>query len=404
MTSRYTVVRARRELLKLVAQSPLAYALGSMAPLARAFAQEEFPIETLDQVLNVFDMHTVARARMLPGHYAYMAQAADDQAMLTVNREGFAKIKLKPRRLVDTTNVDLSVELFGQRFDTPVFCAPCGAQGAFHPEGEVAVARAARTKNTLQILSTVANFSVEDVVAARGAPIWFQLYPTSDWELTRGMIKRAENAGCAALALTVDIPARNLEPIARFRRENNEICQACHEPGLAAAYRAMPMFDGANLTGMRLGIAGFTWDYIDQLKETTSMRVLVKGIVTGEDAALCLDHGADGIIVSNHGGRADDTGRSSIECLPEVLAAVRGRVPVVVDSGFRRGTDVFKALALGAAGVCIGRPYLWGLGAFGQPGVERVLDILTRELRIVMQQMGTVSVREITRDSLEFSL
>jgi isopentenyl diphosphate isomerase/L-lactate dehydrogenase-like FMN-dependent dehydrogenase len=402
MTSRLTARHSRRELLRFIAGSPLACALGSLAPLARSLAQDEFPpIETLDQVVNVFDMHSLAKARMQPGHYWYMAQAADDQTMLEVNREGFAKIKLRPRRLIDTTGVDTRVELFGQSFDVPIFIAPCGAQGAFHPEGEVAVARADKSKNALQILSTVANFSVEDVTAARGAPIWFQLYPTSDWELTRGMIERAQNAGCTALALTVDIPARNLEPIVRFRRDENPVCQACHEPGLAGAYRAMPMFDGANLQGMRLGVAGLTWDYVERLKETTSMRVLVKGIVTGEDAALCLEHGADGIIVSNHGGRAEDSGRASIECLPEVLAAVRGRVPVVVDSGFRRGTDVFKALALGAAAVGVGRPYLWGLGAFGQPGVERVLDILTRELRIVMQQMGTVRVRDITRDSLE---
>jgi isopentenyl diphosphate isomerase/L-lactate dehydrogenase-like FMN-dependent dehydrogenase len=400
MPSRVSVQRSRRELLRFIAGSPLVHGLGTLTPLARAFAQEAFPIETLDQVINVFDMHTVARARMQPGHYWYMAQAADDQGMLAANREGFAKIKLRPRRLIDTTNVDTSVEIFGQRYDIPIFAAPCGAQGAFHSDGEVAVARAAKTHNTLQILSTVTNFSVEDVTAARGAPIWFQLYPTSDWELTRAMIKRVEAAGCKALALTVDIPARNLEPIARFRRDDNEVCQACHEPGLAGAYRAKPMFDGANIEGMRMGIAGLTWEYVERLKETTSMQVLVKGIVTGEDAARCLRHGADGIIVSNHGGRAEDSGRGSIECLPEVLAAVRSRVPVVVDSGFRRGTDVFKALALGAAGVCVGRPYLWGLGAFGEQGVDRVFDILTRELRIVMQQMGTENIRAITRGSL----
>ena len=400
MTSRHGARASRRALLQFIAGSPLACSLGSLAPIARAFAQEEFPIETLDDVVNVFDMHTAAQARMLPGHYWYMAQAADDQAMLEVNRAGFEKFKLRPRRLVDTANVDLGIELFGRRFDTPILLSPCGAQGAFHPEGEVAVARAARARNALQVLSTVTNFSVEDVTAARDAPIWFQLYPTSDWALTRGMLERAERAGCTALALTVDIPARNLEPIVRFRRDDNPVCQACHEPGLAGAYRAKPMFDGANLQGMRMGIAGLTWDYVELLKETTSMRVLVKGIATGDDAALCLEHGADGIIVSNHGGRAEDSGRSSIECLPEVLAAVRGRVPVVVDSGFRRGTDVYKALALGAAAVGIGRPYLWGLGAFGQPGVERVLDILNRELRIVMTQMGAVDVPSISRDSI----
>jgi isopentenyl diphosphate isomerase/L-lactate dehydrogenase-like FMN-dependent dehydrogenase len=150
-----------------------------------------------------------------------------------------------------------------------------------------------------------------------------------------------------------------------------------------------------------MGLGGLTWSYIDQLKKATTMKVLIKGIVTREDAARCLEHGADGIIVSNHGGRADETGRGAIESLPEVLAAVRGRVPVFVDSGFRRGTDIFKALALGATAVGVGRPYIWGLGAFGQAGVERVLDILARELRIVMMQMGTPSLAKISRGSLE---
>jgi isopentenyl diphosphate isomerase/L-lactate dehydrogenase-like FMN-dependent dehydrogenase len=239
------------------------------------------------------------------------------------------------------------------------------------------------------------------VSKARGAPIWFQLYPTTNWDLTLGMVKRAERAGCTALALTVDLPARNLEPIARFDRDHNPLCRACHEPGVEASYRAKHMFDGADLKNINMGVAGLTWDYVDKLKHATTMKVLVKGIVTREDAARCLAHGADGIIVSNHGGRADETLRATIESLPEVLEAVNGRVPVIVDSGFRRGTDVFKALALGATAVGVGRPYIWGLGAFGQAGVERVLDILVRELRIVMMQMGATSLDKISRSSLQ---
>jgi isopentenyl diphosphate isomerase/L-lactate dehydrogenase-like FMN-dependent dehydrogenase len=330
-----------------------------------------------------------------------MAQGSDDSAMLQVNRDGFREIGLRPRRLVDVTNVDMSVELFGQRYDIPIFLAPCGAQGAFHPEGEVAVGAAARSKNTLQILSTVTNKSVEDVTRARGAPIWYQLYPTSKWPLTRDMIKRTEDADCTALVFTIDLAARNLEQIARFDRDGDPVCQACHEPGLAGAYAQKPMFGGADLNGMQMGIGGLTWNYIDQLRQATTMKILVKGVVTGGDAGRALDRGVDGIIVSNHGGRVEDSGRASISCLPEVLAAVDGRVPVLVDSGFRRGTDIFKALALGASGICIGRPYLWGLGSFGQSGVERVLDILTRELRIVLQQLGTTSIAGIIRSSLE---
>jgi isopentenyl diphosphate isomerase/L-lactate dehydrogenase-like FMN-dependent dehydrogenase len=337
---------------------------------------------------------------MGPGHYAYMAQGSDDLGTIAANRRGFDAIQLRPRRLVDTRTIDLSVELFGQRYASPIFLCPVGALLMFHAEGEVAVARAAKTKNALQVLSTVTNFSVEDVAAARSAPGWFQLYPTSSWDVTHGMIKRAERAGCTALALTVDIPARNLEPVARFDRDKDPFCQACHA-GMPSPWQLRHMFDGVDMTGVSFGSAGLTWDYVDRLKDATTMKVLVKGIVTGEDAALALEHGADGVIVSNHGGRSDESLRGTIESLPEVVDAVRGRVPVIVDSGFRRGTDVFKALALGADAVCIGRPYLWGLGAFGQAGVERVLDILNRELRIVMTQMGATSVAAISRSSLE---
>jgi len=394
-------LQSRRALLRFLAASPLAAGLGSLLGPASLEAQEGVLVENLEEVLNVFDMQAVAHARFQPGHWAYMAQAADDSGMLAVNRAGFRDITLKPRRLVDVSNVDMSVELFGTRYALPIFLCPCGAQGAFHPDGEVAVGRAARSHNVLQMLSTVTNESVEDVTRARGAPIWYQLYPTSKWPLTRDMIKRVEDAGSTALVFTVDLAARNLEDIARFRRDDNPVCQACHTPGYEAAFAKKPMFDGADIRGMQMGIGGLTWDYVDQLKATTSMRVLLKGIVTAEDAVRCLDHGVDGIVVSNHGGRADDTGQSSIESLAEVLEAVGGRVPVLVDSGFRRGTDIFKALALGATAVGIGRPYLWGLGSFGQAGVERVLDILSRELTIVMQQMGTPSVASITRSSIE---
>ena len=402
---------ARRRFLQFLAQSPLAYALGAALPLRELAAQDDAVlsgglkwadlIKSPDQALNVWDFEPVMRNNVGAHHYAYMAQGADDFGTIAANRAGFKKIGLRPQRLVDVTHIDLSLELFGQRYASPILLCPVGAQQAFHPEGEVAAARAAKTKNQLQILSTVANYSVEDVSKARGAPIWFQLYPTTNWDVTLGMIKRAEHAGCTALALTVDVPARNLEPSARFDREHNALCQACHEAGVVGAYKAKHMFDGVDLKGVNMTVAGLTWDYVDKLKHATTMKVLVKGVVTREDAARALAHGADGIIVSNHGGRADETLRGSIESLPEVLEAVNGRVPVVVDSGVRRGTDAFKALALGATAVGIGRPYIWGLGAFGQPGVERVLDILNRELEIVMKQMGTTSLAKITRSSLQ---
>src|SRR5881394_88099 len=410
--------RARRRFLRFLAQSPLAYALAGALSLRELAAQQrglaaqddavlggalEWTglIKSADEALNVFDFEPVMRNAVGAHHYAYMAQGADDLGTIAANREGFKKIQLRPQRLVDVTHVDMSIELFGQRYASPILLCPVGAQQAFHPDGEVAVARAAKAKNALQVLSTVTDYSVEDVSKARGAPIWFQLYATSNWDVTQRMIKRAEQAGCTALAFTVDLPARNLEPIARFDRDHNPLCLACHEPGVEASYRAKHMFDGVGVRAMNMGVAGLTWDYVDKLKHATTMKVLVKGIVTREDAARCLAHGADGIVVSNHGGRADETLRATIDSLPEVLAEVKGRVPVIVDSGFRRGTDVFKALALGATAVGIGRPYIWGLGAFGQAGVERVLEILNCELRIVMMQMGATSVAKVSRRSLQ---
>lgn len=409
-------VESRRHFLRFILESPLLCGLGGGLGLPRGLLAQppgqndavlsgslewQELIKTAEEALNVFDFEPVLRSKISAAHYAYMAQGADDMGTIAANRAGFEKIALRPRRLVDVTQVDTSVELFGARYDAPIFLSPVGAQVTFHPEGEVAAARGAKAKNALQILSTVTNRSVEEVAAARGAPIWYQLYPVSSWGLTLGMIRRAEDAGCPALALTVDLPARNLEPIARYRRDTNPECMACHEPGFAGSMKPMAMLKGVDMTGMSLGIAGLTWAYVEKLKGATSMKVLVKGIVTAEDARRCLDHGADGVIVSNHGGRADETLRGAIESLPEVLDAVRGRVPVFVDSGFRRGTDVFKALALGAKAVGVGRPYIWGLGAFGDTGVARVLDILERELRIVMMQMGATSLSGISRSSLQ---
>jgi isopentenyl diphosphate isomerase/L-lactate dehydrogenase-like FMN-dependent dehydrogenase len=199
------------------------------------------------------------------------------------------------------------------------------------------------------------------------------------------------------LALTVDLPVSNRELLARHRRATNAECQACHAPG-ANLIPPKPIYDGIDLTGGEdRGGLFMDWDFVDRLKRSTSMRLVLKGIVTREDARLAVEHGVDGIIVSNHGGRAEDSGRSTIESLSEVVDAVDGRIPVIVDGGFRRGTDIFKALALGADAIAIGRPYLWGLGSFGQEGVETVLDLLKRELEIVMRQARTTSIEEINR-------
>jgi isopentenyl diphosphate isomerase/L-lactate dehydrogenase-like FMN-dependent dehydrogenase len=405
-----TRAQSRRNFLRFIAESPLLYGLGGMLAAAGARAQDDAVlsgaldfdgvITSPDKAVNVWDFEAAIRKNLNAGHYAYIAQGSDDFGTIAANRAGFQKIGLRPRRLVDVGTVDLSVDVFGQRVTSPIFLCPVGAQLMFHPEGEVAVARAAKARNALQVLSTVANFSVEDVAAARGGPGWLQLYSVSDWTANERMLKRAEDAGCTAVAWTVDIPMRNLEPLGRFDRDTDPVCQACHAGMPTNAFLLRHMFDGVDMTTVRMGMAGHSWASVERIKRITNMKLLLKGIQTREDAALCLQHGVDGIVVSNHGGRADETLRGAIDCLPEVVEAVGGRIPVFVDGGVRRGTDVFKALALGASAVGIGRPYIWGLGSFGQAGVERVLDILNRELRIVMTQMGAAKIADISRSSL----
>lgn len=392
----------RRQFLKFLAASPL-LALGGPAcrsALAETTATEggappRVLIASPNDALNVFDFEQVARQALPPAHYGYMATGVDDDVTLRANRTGFAKFQIRARRLVDVSRIDTSTELLGMRWKTPIVLAPVGSQKAFHAEGEVASARAAGARGHLLILSTVSTTSVEEVTSARGGPVWYQLYPTDTWRITQALVKRAEAAGCPVLVLTVDLPAgRNTETLARFSKEDTRRCSSCHQPGF---FRRKPMFDGLDLSGVSLFSPGLTWEFVHRLKDITKMKLVLKGIETREDAELCVQHGVDGIIVSNHGGRAQEGGRATIECLPEVVDAVQGKMPVLVDGGFRRGTDVFKALALGARAVCIGRPYIWGLAAFGQPGVDKVLDLLTRELALMMRHAGVVSVDKIDR-------
>ena len=388
-------MKSRRDFLRFLAASPLL--AGSPAVLeALSQASLNDVIGSPADALSVLDFEAAARKALPPAHWGYMTTGVDDDATLRANREGFAHYQIRPRRLVDVRKVDTTTELFGSTWGTPIVLAPVGGHKMFNPEGEIAVARAAKAKGHLQILSTVTTSSVEDVIAARGGPIWYQLYPTSSWDVRLKVVKRAEAAGCPVLVLTVDLSGgRNLETADRFKKLDTRRCESCHEPGPTAVYKRRPMFDGIDMKGVGVNDAALTWDDVKRLKDSMKMKLVVKGIETHEDAELCLKSGVDGIIVSNHGGRATETGRATIDILPEVTQAVGGRIPVLVDGGFRRGTDIFKALALGARAVAVGRPYIWGLSAFGQPGVEAVLDILSRELQLIMRQSGVRAIRDI---------
>ena len=396
-TDAASVLASRRAFLRFLASSPAVCAAPSILAQNPTDPYAPEAIASAADAINVFDFHEVARQVLLPGHYTYMALGTDDGGTLRANREGFGQYRLKMRRLVDVRQIDLSIELLGESHALPIIIAPCGSQKAFHPDGEVAVARAAQTRGVEQVLSTVTSTAVEEVNRARGRPVWFQLYTNPYWEGTQAIVRRAEASGCPVLALTVDLPASNREALARFRRDTNDECQVCHAPD-AGVIPPKPMYAGTAIN--RPDTSFMDWDYVDRLKDFTSMQLVLKGIVTAEDASLAVEHGVDGIIVSNHGGRSENSGRSTIECLPEVVDAVQGRVPVIVDGGFRRGTDVFKALALGADAIAIGRPYLWGLASFGQEGVETVLDLLARELEIVMKQAGTVRIADIGRNHI----
>jgi (S)-2-hydroxy-acid oxidase len=359
-------------------------------------------IQRAVQVLDVMEFEQLARAALPPAHFAYLATGVDDDATVRLNHEAYQHIEILSRRLVDVEKLDSSVELFGTKWETPIFLSPVSSMKCFHPEGEVAVARAAASKHHLQILSTVATSSIEEVTEARGAPVWQQLYPTNDWSVTRAIIKRAEAAGSPVLVVTVDHHENaNGETLARGRRIDQRDCSLCHQPGFAGYIRHKPAFQDLDLSKITaLYDSSLTWDFVKRLKDTTNMKLVLKGIVTSADAKIAVQQGVDGIVVSNHGGRSEETLRPTIECLPEVVAAVRGKIPVLVDGGVRRGTDVFKALALGATAVGFGRPQAWGLAAFGQSGVEAVLTILRREFAKIMQQAGTPSIRKITRVSV----
>jgi 4-hydroxymandelate oxidase len=408
------ISRGRREFLRFLAASPLA-ALPGFAPgiLADLRATERrsrggdpqedtFVLNSPEQALDVMEFEAAARKALPPAHFGYLSTGVDDDGTVRANHAAYARYEIRPRRLAGAGKIATSVRLLDATWRTPIVICPVGGQRAFHPEGEIAVARAARAKEHLQILSTATNTPGEEVITSRGAPVWYQLYTTDVWDVTRGLVKRAEAAGCPVVAVTVDLPSEsNRETLFKSRRVDTRQCSGCHEPGFRGQAKRRPMFDGLDISKVtRLDAGEISWDFVKRLKDATTMKVFLKGIVTREDAEMAVENGVDGVIVSNHGGRAEESLRSTLESLPEVAGACSGKIPVMIDGGIRRGTDIFKAMALGATAVGIGRPYAWGLAAFGQPGVEAVLDILTRELVTVMKQAGTTSIGQITKNSV----
>ncbi|MBI3790138.1 MAG: alpha-hydroxy-acid oxidizing protein, partial [Gemmatimonadetes bacterium] len=367
----------RRDFLGFLAGSPILMAAGldrhllsdlanaSPKNAAAAFSaaqqavQDASLITTAKQALNVFDFEPVARKNIPVAHWAYLATGTDDDGTIRANREGFEKWSLRARRLVDVSKVDGSVSLYGTRYPSPIILNPVGSQKAFHPEGELAVAKAAKAKDHLQVLSTVATTSIEDIIAARGGTAWFQLYHENDWARTKQMVERAERAGAAAIAYTVDLNGgSNRETMIRGARTDTRTCTNCHLggapiPGMQGVSdrdnRRKPNLNGYKELPPIPEVGTPTWEFVDRLRNTTkNMKLMIKGIVTKEDAELAVQHGVDGVFVSNHGGRAENSLRATISSLPEVVEGANGKLVIICDGGFRRGTDVYKAMALGA--------------------------------------------------------
>jgi 4-hydroxymandelate oxidase len=332
--------------------------------------------------INVFDYEALARTNMDPGHWDYIAGGSDDEVTLRSNRAAFERIRLRPRVLVDVRVIDTRTSVLGTPVSMPLLVAPTAMHCLAHPEGECATAQAAGRSNTLMIAGTTATRSLEEIAQAASGPLWFQLYVYPTLQYAEKLVHRAESAGYKAIVLTVDLPV--LGNREKDKRNNFEI--------------PPPPFIEANFVGVEMHgqeWVTLTWESLAWLRSITSLPILLKGILTAEDALLAIEHGMDGIIVSNHGGRQLDTALASIEALPEIVEAVAGRCEVYIDGGIRRGTDILKALSLGARAVLVGRPVLWGLAANGAEGAYHVLEILRQELELAMALSGRPTLSSI---------
>jgi len=371
--------------------------------------------------ITVMEIEEIARKKLPDNVYNYYACGADEQKAMARNAYMFDKLLIRPRVMVDVSHVDTSTAVFGKRYPFPVAFAPSAMQKLCHPRGELGAAEAAASVGLSMTLSSQSTTSLEDVAKAcnisnrDGPDFWFQLYLTQDPEYSRKLIQRAETAGYTAIVLTVDTPILgnriNERKTPLILPEGMHLGnyalpkQGIKGPATERVYLNAQTVDEANeiikKAGPTMHSSSMTWqDTIPWLRSVTKMKIILKGIMTEEDAALAVEHGADAIVVSNHGGRQLDLVPATIEVLPDVAKVVAGRIPVIFDGGVRRGSDIFKAIALGADLVLIGRPVLWGLSYDGKKGVEAVTNILERELSRTMTLAGVKNVEEITKGSL----
>lgn len=350
--------------------------------------------------INLYDFEVIARAKLSRMAYDYYSSGAHDEITLRENHAAYDRIKLRYRVLRDISQRDLSATVLKQRISMPVLVAPTAFQRMAHPDGEGATARAAGKAGTVMILSTLSTSSIEDVMEAAIGPVWFQLYVYKDRGTTAALVERAESAGCSALVLTVDAQL--------WGRRERDVRNRFRLPKGLSVKNLMPAGKDElpkGVTGSSLGAyvtslfdPALSWKDLEWLCSITRLPVLIKGVVHPDDARQALDYGIAGLIVSNHGGRQLDTAPATIEALPDVVEAANNGLEVLIDGGIRRGTDVVKALALGARAVGVGRPIIWGLSHDGENGVSQVLDILRYEIDLAMGLCGCTSVEEVSRD------
>lgn len=357
--------------------------------------------EELNRIVAVDEFEAAARSKLSIMAYEYLASGAADELTLRENRRAFDRIHLLPRHLIDVSRIDTACSLFGRTHPFPILLAPTGYHKLFHPEGEMETVRGANTSESTLVASIFSTVAFEHISAACDRPPWFQLYFNPDRAVTKDLVQRVVSAGCGALCLTVDSPVNQVRD--RERRAGFMLPDGMERANLStlgsiiasAAHRPT----GRNIyTAVRTADA--TWKDLEWLRSLVSTPLLVKGIVHSGDAVIALECGCDGLIVSNHGGRVLDSVPAAIDLLSPIVDKVEGRAPVLVDGGIRRGTDIYKALAKGAAAVLIGRPYLYGLAAAGAPGVARVVEILRTELEMTMGLMGRPALPAIGGDSL----
>lgn len=343
------------------------------------------------EMATPWDFESVFRANVPQAVYDYTARGTDSEFTMRRNRDAFDWVTLQPASSIDVQSVDTTVELFGTRLSSPIMLAPTARQRPLHPDGELGMYEASTATNSAMIVSHASSFPFDRIAKASSGPLWFQFYPRPDLDLSREILDGVQTAGSGTVVVTIDQQASAYERALHNRHLGGEprTIERPSAEDIGNAYRVSP------------GRLWYEWKYLEDIRHMVSVPMLVKGILTAEGARRCVDLGCDGIVISNHGGRALDYGPSTLEVLTEVVDGVQGRVPVLIDSGFRRGVDVLKALALGADGVCLGRVPRWGLGAFGVPGAQRVLEIVRTELAQSMASIGRATIASLDRTAVK---